>query len=109
MAEIFSYSVAIHKLDGRINQALSDTTVQENDVTFPIDAILAKKVIDRFNRIARVEGVNQRQSYVRVSKQLLRDSYFSHHPRRRKIDPDGPKEAAYYRRSIAAGVETQPH
>lgn len=84
VAKIFSYSVAIHELDGRVNQVLSDSTVQENDVTFPTDAKLAKKVIDHCNRIARAEGVDQRQSYVRVSKQLLRDSYFGHHPRRRK-------------------------
>jgi len=84
VAKIFSYSVAIHELDGRVNQALSDTTVQENDVTFPTDAKLAKKVIDHCNRIARCEDVDQRQSYKRVSKQLLRDSYFGHHPRRRK-------------------------
>ena len=82
--KIFSYSVRIHQLDGRINQTLSDTTVQENDVTFPTDGKLAKKVIDHCNRIAHAEGVDQRQSYVRVSKQLLRDSYFGHHPRRRK-------------------------
>src|SRR5699024_8922059 len=57
---------------------------QENDVTFPTDAKLAKKVIDHCNRIACAENVDQRQSYVRVSKQLLRESYFGHHPRRRK-------------------------
>lgn len=84
VAKIFSYSIAIHELDGRINQALSDTTVQENDVTFPTDAKLTKKVIDHCNRIACAEHVDQRQSYVRVAKQLLRKSYFGHHPRRRK-------------------------
>lgn len=84
VAKIFSYSVAIHELDGRLNQVLSDTTVQENDVTFPTDAKLAKKVIDHCNRIARAEGVDQRQSYKRVAKQLMRESYFGHHPRRRK-------------------------
>lgn len=84
VATIFSYSVAIHELDGRVNQVLSDSTVQENDVSFPTDAKLAKKVIDHCNRIARTEGVDQRQSYVRVSKQLVRDSYFGHHPSRRK-------------------------
>jgi len=84
VAKIFCYSVAIHELDGRVNQVLSDTTVQENDVTFPTDAKLAKKVIDHCNRIACAENVDQRQSYVRVSKQLLRESYFGHHPRRRK-------------------------
>jgi len=84
IAKIFSYSVAIHELDGRVNQVLSDTTVQENDVTFPTDAKLAKNVIDHCNRIARTEHVDQRQSYQRVSKQLLRESYFGHHPRRAK-------------------------
>jgi len=84
IAKIFAYSVAIHELDGRVKQVLSDTTVQENNVTFPTDAKLAKKVIDGCNRIARREQVDQRQSYVRVSKRLLRDSYFGHHPRRRK-------------------------
>jgi IS5 family transposase len=83
IAKIFSYSVTIHELDGRVNQVLSDTTVQENDVTFPTDGKRAKKVIDRCNRIARAEDVDQRQSYVRVAKQLLRESYFGHHPRRR--------------------------
>ena len=53
-------------------------------MTFPTDAKLAKKMIDRCNRITQKEGVDQRQSYRRVSKQLLRDSYFGHHPRRRK-------------------------
>jgi len=78
VATIFSHSVAIHELGGRFNQNLSDTTVQENDVTFPTDAKLAKTVIDHCNRIARAEGVDQRQSYKRVSKQLVRDSYFGH-------------------------------
>lgn len=84
VAKIFAYSVDLHELDGRVQQVNSDTTVQENNVTFPTDAKLAKKVIDHCNRIGRAEQVDQRQSYVRVSKQLLRDSYFGHHPRRAK-------------------------
>ena len=63
---------------------LSDTTVQENNTTFPTDAKLAKKIIDRCNAMAQKEGVQQRQTYVRVSKQLLRDTHNSKHPRRRK-------------------------
>lgn len=49
IATIFSYSDAIHELDGQVNQALSDTTVQENDVTFPTDKKLTMKVIDHCN------------------------------------------------------------
>lgn len=63
---------------------LSDTTVQENNTTFPTDAKLAKKVIDKCNKIARKEGVKQRQTYKRVSKQLLRDTYNSQHPKRKR-------------------------
>ena len=63
---------------------MSDTTVQENNTTFPTDAKLAKKIIDKCNGIAKEAGIVQRQTYVRKSKQLLRDSYNSQHPKRRK-------------------------
>lgn len=43
-----------------------------------------KKVIDNCGKIADKEGIIQRQSYKRVSKQLLRDAYFGHHPERQK-------------------------
>jgi IS5 family transposase len=43
-----------------------------------------KKVIDNCVKIAEKEGVVQRQSYKRVSKQLLRSAYFGHHPKRQK-------------------------
>ena len=84
VAKIFTYSVELHQLDGRVRQVNSDTTVQENNVSFPTDAKLTKKVIDRCNHIALTEGIDQRQSYLRVSKQLVQDSYFGHHPRRAK-------------------------
>jgi IS5 family transposase len=63
---------------------LSDTTVQENNTTFPTGAKQCKKVIDACKRIAEVEGIKLRRSYSRESKQLLRDSYNGKHPRRAK-------------------------
>jgi len=45
---------------------------------------LAKKIIDNCVKIAKKEGIQQRQSYKRVSKQHLRDAYFGHHPKRKK-------------------------
>ena len=45
---------------------------------------LAKKVIDNCNKIADREGIKQRQTYKRVSKQHLRDAYFRHHPKGKK-------------------------
>jgi IS5 family transposase len=66
------------------NWHLSDTTVQENNTTFPTDAKLCKKIIDGCNRIAAETGIKLRRSYVRESKQLLRDSYNGKHPKRAK-------------------------
>ena len=36
---------------------LSDTTVAENNITFPTDSKLAKKIIDYCNKIANKEGI----------------------------------------------------
>ena len=82
--KIYVYSVRMHGKRAQEKQVLSDTTVQENDVTFPTDAKLAKKIIDKCNKIAERENIKQRQTYVRVSKQLLRDTHNRKHPRRAK-------------------------
>lgn len=82
VAKIFTYSVLIHGKKAQEKQVLSDTTVQENNTTFPTDAKLAKRVIDKCNDLARQTGVNQRQSYTRVSKQLVRDTFNPKHPKR---------------------------
>jgi len=89
--KIFEYSVRLHsEVTGKGKEPplakwhLSDTTVQENNTTFPTDAKLCKKVIDGCNRIATQTGIKLRRSYRRESKQLLRDSYNGNHPRRAK-------------------------
>ena len=77
IAKIFSYSVHIHGVDVK-KQAkftLSDTTVQENNTTFPTDAKLCKKVIDNCAKIAENESITQRQKFKKESKQLLRATY----------------------------------
>ncbi len=86
IGKIFAYSVQLHgnKLPGQTKFVLSDTTVQENNITFPTDAKLCKKVIDKCNEIARKEGIKQRRSYRRESKQLVRDTYNGKHPKRKK-------------------------
>jgi len=82
--KIFAYSVKLHGKDAKEKMFLSDTTVAENNTTFPTDAKLAKKIIDKCNSIAIKEGVKQRQTYVRTSKQLVRDTYNPNHPKRKK-------------------------
>jgi IS5 family transposase len=87
--KIFAYSVHIHGAENgnataKAKWQLSDTTVQENNTTYPTDSKQCKKVIDGCNRIAEAEGIKLRRSYKRESKQLLRDSYNGNHPRRAK-------------------------
>lgn len=86
IGKIFAYSVQLHgnKMPGQAKFVLSDTTVQENNTTFPTDAKLCKKVIDKCNAIAEKEGIKQRQRYTRESKQLLRNTYNGKHPKRVK-------------------------
>lgn len=81
---LLGQSVALHPKAKTEDEVQIDTTVQEKNITFPTDSKLAKKVIDNCAKIAEKEGIAQRQSYKRVSKQLLRDAYFGHHPRRQK-------------------------
>lgn len=82
--KIFAYSVKLHGNSAKSKQVISDTTVQENNTSYPTDAKLAKRIIDKSTKIAKQENVIQRQSYARVSKQLLRDTFNSQHPKRRK-------------------------
>lgn len=81
---LLGQSVSLHPKAKTKDEVQIDTTVREKNITFPTDAKLAKKVIDNCVKIAGKEGIVQRQSYKRVSKQLLRSAYFGHHPKRQK-------------------------
>ena len=81
---LLSQSVALHPRAKSEKEVQIDTTVQEKNITFPTDAKLAKKVIDNCTKIAKKEGVKQRQTYKRIAKEHLRDAYFGHHPKRKK-------------------------
>lgn len=86
--KIFEYSVNLCKEEMPKETTpewhLSDTTVQENNTTFPTDAKTCKRVIEKINGIAKEEKITLRRSYAKESKQLLRDSYNGKHPKRAK-------------------------
>jgi len=86
IGKIFAYSVKLHGKDVIKNGkfVLSDTTVQENFTTFPTDSKLCKKVIEKCNKIADKEDIQQRQKFIKESKQLLRSTYNGKHPKRVK-------------------------
>jgi IS5 family transposase len=84
--KIFIYTVKLHgeEVCKQAKLSLSDTTVQENNITFPTDAKLCKKVIDNCEKIAKKEGIKQRQTFSKECKQLIRDSHNAKHPKRFK-------------------------
>lgn len=93
---IFTYSVNLHGKKAKSKRVVSDTTVQENNTTFPTDAKLAKKIIDTSAKIGKQENFTQRQSYTRISKQLLKDTYNSTHPKRKKKAKKAQKKLKTY-------------
>jgi IS5 family transposase len=86
IGKIFAYSVELHgkEVEKHSKFVLSDTTVQANFTTFPTDAKLCKKVIDKCNALAKKEGIEQRQKFTKESRQLLRETYNGKHPKRAK-------------------------
>lgn len=82
--KIFQYSIRLHGKDAEEKLVVSDTTVQGNNTTFPTDAKLYKKVVDGCNRIAKKEGIQQRQTYTKKTKNLMRETHNAQHPKRMK-------------------------
>ena len=61
-----------------------DTTVQEKYTTYPTDSKLAKKIIDTCRNIENQEGIYLRQSFSRVTTQLLRLAQNRKNPAQKK-------------------------
>jgi len=87
---IFKESIRVNGKDGREQEATTDTTVQEKNITYPTDNKLHRKIIKKCITIAWKEGIELRQSYRRTVKKLLMDQRFRNHPknkgRARKAD-----------------------
>lgn len=83
--KIFTLSLELHK--EKIEQAeevITDTTVQEKDITFPTDTKLRLKSIKKLHEIAQKTGVKLKQTFKKELKELKVALRFSHHPKRRK-------------------------
>jgi IS5 family transposase len=87
---IFKESIRINGKDGGEQEATTDTTVQEKNITYPTDNKLHRKIIKKCVGIASKEGIELRQSYTRTVKKLLMEQRFRNHPknkgRARKAD-----------------------
>lgn len=84
LEKIFGWSVALHGGKAHEQTLCVDTTVQETNITFPTDAKLYGKVMERLRSIAQGAGIKLKQSYRFVGKQLLRATHNAGHPRRVK-------------------------
>lgn len=70
---ILKESIRVNAPDDKSNHGdvvSIDTTVQEKNITYPTDDKLYKKIIKKCWKIADQEGVDLRQSYIRVVKIL---------------------------------------
>ena len=78
---ILKESIRINGKDGQEQQATTDTTVQEKNITYPTDNKLHRKIIKKCIAIADKDDIELRQSYTRTLKRLLMDQRFRNHPR----------------------------
>ncbi len=82
--KLLKISVQLFGKEAQEKEVLIDSTVQEKNITYPTDAKLHKRIIEKVNTIAKQEGITLRQSYTRTLKQLMIDQRFHSHPKRRK-------------------------
>ena len=78
---IFKESIRINGKDAKEDQATTDTTVQEKNITYPTDHKLHRKIIKKCVAIANQQDLELRQSYSRTLKKLLMAQRFRNHPK----------------------------
>jgi IS5 family transposase len=78
---ILKESIRINGKDGQENDATTDTTVQEKNISFPTDSKLHKKIISHCKSIAEKENIDLRQTYTRTLKKLTLLQRFRNHPK----------------------------
>lgn len=87
---ILQESIRINGKDGQQQDATTDSTVQEKNITYPTDNKLYRKIIKKCITIADKESIELRQSYTRTLRKLLMEQRFRNHPknkgRARKAD-----------------------
>jgi IS5 family transposase len=78
---IFKESIRVNGKDGGEQEATTDTTVQEKNITYPTDNKLHRKIIKKCVALASTADIELRQSYTRTVKKLLMEQRFRNHPK----------------------------
>ncbi len=81
---IFKESIRVNGKDGREQEATTDTTVQEKNITYPTDNKLHRKIIKKCVTLADHEGIELRQRYTRTMKRLLMEQRFRNNSKNRR-------------------------
>ena len=84
MQLIFAMSVNLHGNAKEEKQVIVDTTVQENNITYPTDGKLAIKIINHLHKIAKQEKIQLRRTYIKEIKEHRISLRFFRHPRKIK-------------------------
>jgi IS5 family transposase len=84
MKVIFGMSVSLHGKAAQEPQVIIDTTVQENNITYPTDGKLAIKIINHLQKIAKEEKIQLRRTYMKEIKGHRISLRFFRHPRKIK-------------------------
>ncbi len=82
--KIFKMSVMLHGKNALEDAVNIDTTVQEKNITYPTDAKLAIKIINRLNKLAKHYGIQQRRTFKKEVKNLRLDLRHFRHVKKRK-------------------------
>ncbi len=78
-------SIELHGSLAQEPSVLINTTVQEKNITYPTDAKLAIKIINRLNKLAKHHNIQQRRTYVKEVKNCrLAIRHFRHVKKRTK-------------------------
>ena len=85
--KIFKISLMVNAseiTEKEMKQVMIDSTVQEKNITFPTDAKLYWKIIERVLKVSEQENIELRRTYTREVKALKLKVRFMNHPTRMK-------------------------
>lgn len=85
--KIFKISLMVNAkeiTEKELKQVMIDSAVREKNITFPTDAKLYRKIIERVLKVSEREHIELRRTYTREVKDLKLKVHFMNHPTRMK-------------------------